>query len=958
MPMEDHQENLPLDDTKREDARSKDKHDELTSLFIPTTPEDNGADADSNRDLEDPDANAPTQSMKKIGTNIRPTSKTDDNDHDVPTQTVKKNRNNTNPTSKTDDNDHDVPTQTVLRNGTHGIVPADKNDVPTQTVLRNGANGNVRGTHIESATGDLPVLAAAKKAQPPASIGLLDRSATLSTTGRLSDPSYLRRRKILIRHLSRKHLRSSRDSTNDTFKRFWVVVLSIFAAFAAIFLTITGAGSYASYRFYADTQAQFAPKITTLRDLLPQDNLKMYDSKGVPLMQLTDQGIHTSVPLSQISQTLVNATVATEDKNFWTNPGVDVLRIAQAALADIQHGHVVEGGSTITQQLIKNLVVGNETNVVRKLQEVVLTPEVNSHYSKSDIMEMYLNSIYYGEQAYGIDAAANSYFGLVDEPGRPASSQLDIAQSAVLAGIPSSPTLYNPRINKQASQQRLQVVLDLMMRQGYITQEQATAAVQESNKPDFLKTPASLNNRAPHFTEYVIRQLEQEFHMTRSELSRSGMSVYTTLDVNLQDKIQKIMQDHIAELRDTHHMTNAAEVVIDYHTGAIRSLLGSIDYNSKEIDGKFDVATQGYRQPGSSFKPYVYATAMKQGASPAQAILDEPITIKLPDSIPPTYSPVNYDHQFHGHMTIRCALQNSLNIPAVKTLEHVGIQNAIQTAHDMGIVHTQGQPGYSMVLGGLDVSLLEHTSAYGTFADGGIHVPAYSIEKIVMANTQQTYGHPANPGTRAISPQIAYMMTDVLSDNQSRYMEFGPCSALLLYSTSMNDCYAGNTGDVRPAAAKTGTTNDFVDNWTMGYTTDYVMGVWAGNNDHTPMINITGVDGAAPIWHDSMLVAEEGKPIRNFQNPGGLERKSITYPDGVHTTDWFLPGTYPDFNGKHNVAATPTATDGTINLNPDNNNNNNDNQQQAPVTTRPYCTSFNYAFNPPAGKATLNGSWW
>ncbi len=771
------------------------------------------------------------------------------------------------------------------------------------------------------------------------------------------DTPYLqRRRKLLLRHMSRKNLRRSRQGTRDAFNRFWLTIFSILAAFITIFLTITGAGGYASYRFYNDTQAQFSPKITTLRDLLPQDNLKMYDSKGIQLMQLTDQGIHTSVPLNQIAGTLVNATVATEDKNFWTNPGVDVLRIAQAALDDLRHGHIVEGGSTITQQLIKNLVVGNETNIVRKLQEVVLTPEVNNQYTKSDIMEMYLNSIYYGEQAYGIDAAAIVYFGLMDEPGKPASSQLDLAQSAMLAGIPSSPTLYDPRINKQASLQRFQIVLDLMTREGYITPAQAQQATQEASKPDFLKTPTMFESRAPHFTEFVLRQLEQQFHKTRLDLSRSGMSVYTTLDINLQDKVQKIMQNHIAELSATHHMSNAAEVILDFHTGAIKSLLGSIDYNSKIIDGKFDVATQGFRQPGSSFKPYVYATAMKQGASPAQAILDEPITIKIPDSNPPTYSPVNYDHQFHGHMTIRCALQNSLNIPAVKTLEHVGIQNAVQTARDMGIVHTQGQPGYSMVLGGLDVNLLEHTSAYGTFADGGIHVPAYSIDKIIFANTQQTFGHPANPGTRALSPQIAYMMTSVLSDNESRYMEFGPCSSLLLYSTSTYQCYAGDKGAIRPAAAKTGTTNDFVDNWTMGYTTDYVMGVWAGNNDHSPMVNITGVDGAAPIWHDSMLIAEEGHPIQNFQNPGGLEHRSITYPDGVHTTDWFLPNTYPNFDAQ----PTPTPADDTINLNPDNNdnNNNNNNSQMEPVTTRPYCTSYDYAFNPPGGKSQANNGWW
>ncbi|GAC1360838.1 MAG: hypothetical protein NVS2B12_08010 [Ktedonobacteraceae bacterium] len=908
----------------------------------------------------------PTQNVRRPGANSSPSDTPDTpiNEQDIPTQYVRRPR--TNRTSARPEWPRmDVPTPIVRKdkvNGNTSAAAASGNGqgTPTQNVRENGAHSNADAAYTR--TGDdarklVPASTAVAKVLPHTSfVGLLNASTgslnVIGSRGDTGDNPYLRRRrKLLLRHLSRKHMRRSRSGANDGFRRFWITIFSICAAFATIFLTITGAGSYASYRFYTDTQAQFAPKITTLRDLLPQDNLRMFDSKGIPIMQMTDQGIHTSVPLNQITPTLINATVATEDKNFWTNPGVDILRIAQAALDDLRHGHVVEGGSTITQQLIKNLVVGHDANVLRKLQEVVLTPDVNSHYSKSDIMEMYLNSIYYGEQAYGVDAAATIYFGLVDEPGRPAASQLDLAQAAALAGTPSSPTLYDPRINKPIALKRMQVVLDLMMRDGYITPTQADGAVQEFNKPDFIKAPAQMSNRAPHFTEFVLRQLEQQFHKTRAELSRSGMNVYTTLDINLQDRVQKIMQDHIAELRDAHHMSNAAEVIIDYHTGAVKSLLGSIDYNSKEIDGKFDVATLGYRQPGSSFKPYVYATALKQGASPAQAILDEPITINIPDSNPPTYKPVNYDHQFHGHMTIRCALQNSLNIPAVKTLEHVGIQNAVQTAHNMGVVHTQGQPGYSMVLGGLDVNLLEHTSAYGTFADGGVHVPAYSIEKIVMAETKQTFGHPANPGTRVLSSQVAYMMTDVLSDNQSRYMEFGPCSSLLLYSNTMNQCYAGNKGDVRPAAAKTGTTNDFVDNWTMGYTTDYVMGVWAGNNDHSPMIDITGVDGAAPIWHDSMLAAEEGHPIHNFQYPGGLERKEITYPDGVHTTDWFQPGTYPKFDANKSVTPTPTPTDGNTGLNLDTN-------KQEPVITHPYCTTFNYSFNPPAGKATLDGPWW
>ncbi|HYX49388.1 MAG TPA: transglycosylase domain-containing protein, partial [Ktedonobacteraceae bacterium] len=373
---------------------------------------------------------------------------------------------------------------------------------------------------------------------------------------------------------------------------------------------------------------------------------------------------------------------------------------------------------------------------------------------------------------------------------------------------------------------------------------------------------------APHFANFVLTQLQQIFHVKNpAALSRSGMSVYTTLDITLQDKIQQIMQQHIAELRDAHHLTNAAEVLIDFHTGAIRSLLGSIDYNNASIDGQFDV-TQAYRQPGSSFKPYVYVTAFQQGASPAQAIDDQPITIPVPDSNPPTFSPSNYDNKFHGHMTLRCALQNSLNVPAVKVLQHVGINQAMQTAYNMGVTSYQGTPGYAVVLGGLGIRLIDHTSAMGVFANGGVRVPYYAIDKVISGNTNAVlYQHPLDTGKQVISPQLAYMMTNVLSDNTDRLPEFYDCNVLQLYSNSQQACWNGNRGVVRPAAAKTGTTNDFRDNWTVGYTTDYVMGVWAGNDDNSPMIDVSGITGAAPIWHDSMLVAEQGHPIQDFVNP-------------------------------------------------------------------------------------------
>ncbi|BCL82394.1 penicillin-binding protein 1A [Ktedonobacteria bacterium brp13] len=714
-----------------------------------------------------------------------------------------------------------------------------------------------------------------------------------------------RRRRTIKKYLSRKYMRNQRLQAGRSFKRLSVITISICVATALIFLILTGAGSYVSYRFYSDTTNQFGQRITSLRDLMPRDNLKIYDSHNTLLSQMTDQGYHTEVPLDQITPTLINATVSVEDKNFWRNQGIDILRIIQAALADMTHKQVVQGGSTITQQLIKNLVVGNETNITRKLQEIVLTPDINSHYNKKDIMEMYLNSIFYGNQAYGIDAAATIYFGLTDQPGKDAAAQLDLAQSAVLAGIPSSPSRYNPYEHPVAARNRFMTVLDLMVRDGYISRAQAQDAAVEYNKPDFFKGSPAPPNLAPHFSEYVIRQMEKQFHMTRLQLSRSGMDITTTLDLNLQNQVQKIAQHHIAELVG-HNVTNAAEVIIDFHTGAIKTLLGSLDYNDQAIDGKFDVASQGFRQPGSSFKPYVYATALQQGASPSQPIDDIPLNIVMPPgSTPPVYQPKNYDLRYHGHVTIRCALQNSLNVPAVKTLEHVGVAHAMATATKMGITHTEGTPGLSMVLGGLDVNLLEHTSAFGAFADGGVRVPPYAIEKVVTTYNNQVYTHQLVAGQQVLTPQIAFIMTDILSDNNSRLPEFFNCNDLQLYSHSQNDCYMGDRGTVRPAAAKTGTTNDFRDNWTMGYTTDFVMGVWVGNDDNTPMLNVSGIDGAAPIWHESMLAAEQGHPIHDFTNPGGIERMGVIYPDGLQTTDWFLPGTYPDYN--HNPPQTNPA---------------------------------------------------
>jgi membrane peptidoglycan carboxypeptidase len=686
------------------------------------------------------------------------------------------------------------------------------------------------------------------------------------------------------RHLKRRNLRRSAQQYNDT-ERIGTQWSMLPLAIGSLVVIVVVAGILVgSTAFLAATQLRFQQQVTTLADILPKDNLKMFDEHGTLIYQMTDQGIQTTEPLSAISPNLMHAEIAIEDQYFWTNPGYDITGIVRAALDNLTHGHIVSGGSTITQQLVKNAIVGNRDTAIRKLEEIILAPQVSRQFTKEQILSMYLNTIYYGEQAYGAEAAAITYFGLHDTPTATAASQLDVAQAAMLAGIPSAPIGRDPYLFPHSAFVRVQEVLQQMRLQGYITGQQERIAVQEVQQPHFLhrgKLPAF---QAPHFDDYTVTELTKVLHVKRADLSRSGLLVSTTLDLPLQNQILKIAQKHIAEMAAAHHMSNAAEVVIDFHNGAIRTLLGNIDPNNPQ-NGQFDVAADGYRQPGSSFKPYIYATAFAHGVSPGMPVYDTPLTIQLCCGLP-SYTPHNYDQQYHGLVSYRYALQNSFNVPAVKLLMQTGVDQALHTAQVMGINSYVGTPNYTMVLGTLGIHLLDQTSAYGVFANGGVRVLPHAVDTITDVQGHVIY-HFVPHGQRVISKQVAYMMTNVLSDNQSRLFEFFDCNVLQLYSNSKQQCFAGNRGTVRPAAVKTGTSTDFKDNWTVGYTTNYVMGVWAGNNDNSPMINVTGVDGAAPIWHDSMLLAEQGIPITGFVNPGGLVQKTVSYP-GITTKDWYL----------------------------------------------------------------------
>lgn len=380
------------------------------------------------------------------------------------------------------------------------------------------------------------------------------------------------------------------------------------------------------------------------------------------------------------------------------------------------------------------------------------------------------------------------------------------------------------------------------------------------------------------FINYALNELASDLHVNVANLPSSALNVSTTLDLNLQKQVLQKARQYIATMATIHHMTNAAVVILDYHNGAILSLLGSLDSTSS-----FNVVTQQSRQPSSIFKPFVYATAFEQGISPGEVLYDGPFSVGTPP-----YSPFNFDQKFHGYMSYRSALQNNYNIPALKTYVKTGFAALKKNVLAMGLtpqdIGTAGN--YSISLGTNEVPLLDATVAYGTMANGGIHVPPHTIEKISTSDNQIIYT--AKPqGTQAIRPQTAFMMTDIMSDENARTHDLGACSPLELYTTTQAQCLAGNPGTVRPAAAHSGMVADFRDTLAVGYTPDLIVGSWAGNSDDSPMSEITGLDGASYIWHDSMLLAEAGKPLQQFPAPPpGVVKKTVAYPH-LTTTDWY-----------------------------------------------------------------------
>jgi penicillin-binding protein 1C len=588
---------------------------------------------------------------------------------------------------------------------------------------------------------------------------------------------------------------------------------------------------------------------------------RVVDRHGTLLAELWDEGRRTWVSLDQISPHLLDATIATEDATFYVNPGIDPARIAGAALQNAQEGQVVSGASTITMQLARNLFLGPDTRydqtVDRKMLEAGLAQELTTLFSKDELLEMYLNMLNYGHLAYGPEAAAQTYLH------KPAA-ELTLAEATLLAGLPQQPANLDPFRNFEAAKERQQVVLSLMVRHGYLTQAQADTAFAE--QLTLNTAPDHTRPLAPHFVQAVEELLAQ--HLDGQSPRRAGLLITTTLDLPMQTTAEAIVAQKVEQLRPQHDLGNAALVALHPHNGDILAMVGSADFDDPEIDGQVNIAVSP-RQPGSAIKPILYATAFDANLiSPATVLWDVPVTYTIGPG--DTYTPVNYDEAFHGPVTARTALASSYNVATVKLLDAVSVPRMLDRARAMGLHSLEqdaGWYGLSLTLGGGEVTLLDLTSAFASLANGGYYVNP----ELVLA-VQDAQGRPVKldqppEAVQVISPEAAFLTTDILSDNAARTPAFGANSPLLLS---------------RPAAAKTGTTSDFRDNWTVGFTRFLVAGVWAGNSDGTPMRNTSGLTGAAPIWHDFMeAVLADQAPLDGLAAPEDGEAWRFLPPPGV-----------------------------------------------------------------------------
>ncbi len=613
---------------------------------------------------------------------------------------------------------------------------------------------------------------------------------------------------------------------------------------------------------------------------------QIFDRNGEALYDFYGDENRKLVKLDEIPPELINATLAVEDAEFYRHKGFDVFGIIRSAFRLATKGNIQGGGSTITQQLVKNTLLTSERTFTRKIKELVLALQIERRFSKKEILQMYLNEAPYGGQAWGVEAGANTFFGK-------SVGELTPSEAVFLAGLPQSPSAYLS--DPEAAEERRQTVIRLMEERGWWDEQQVQkkiSADEADRLRDIVPEVSSIRQgiKAPHFVWYVRDLLEQRYG--RELVESGGLRVTTTLDLKLHDKFQEIVSEEVAESEGL-QVGNGSLVAINPASGEILSMVGSKDYFDEEHDGNVNVATR-LRQPGSSIKPFTYVTAFKQGYTPATMLVDAKTTFPG-GANNPDYKPANYDGKYRGPVQLRYGLANSINVLAVKLLALVGIEDMLETAYEMGITtleptqENSNRLGLSVTLGGGEVKLLELTAAYGVFANQGVRQDPVAILRVEDREGTLLEEHKHTAGPVVLTPEEAYLISHILSDDGARALVFGTNSLLNIPGHQV--------------AVKTGTTDDKRDNWALGYVPDLALGVWVGNNDNSPMHpNLaSGLTGATPIWRRAMLEYLADKEPVSFNRPEGIinmevDRLSGKLP-GEHTAETrseiFIKGRVP-----------------------------------------------------------------
>lgn len=614
---------------------------------------------------------------------------------------------------------------------------------------------------------------------------------------------------------------------------------------------------------------------------------QILDRNGELLFNIYRERNSTFVPLSSVPKYMQQATLSIEDKSFYYHGAIDLKGISRALYSTV-FKQELQGGSTLTQQLVKNSLLTPERTILRKVKEVILAYATEAVYSKDQIFEMYLNQTPYGGTAWGVEAAAKTYF---DKNAK----DLTLAESAFLAGLPEAPSLYSPYGSRpELAKERQALVLSEMVEEGYINEEQRKKALEETL--DFKKLANPI--KAPHFVLYIKELLVERYGQRTVE--EGGLKVLTSLDLKIQEMAEATVSAEVSRLRGL-RVSNGAAVVTNPKTGEILAMVGSKDYFDKDIDGNVNVTIADTRQPGSSIKPLNYAVGLMKGYTAATPFVDSKIC--FPNQGGQNYCPVNYDGKFHGVLSMRTALASSVNIPAVKMLKLNGLDAMISTASAMGITTFKdpSRYGLSLTLGGGEVRMVDMATAFGVFANNGYRIDLQPILKVTdpRGRVLEEYKPPKSPifGEKVLPEGVAFIISDILSDNGARTLAFGENSLLRI---------PGKTVPV-----KTGTTNDFRDNWTIGYTPSYVVAVWVGNNDNRPMSGlVSGVTGAAPIWNGIMRQLLANRPDERVARPSSVIAKQICIGSGLlpgggcqTRLEYFIAGTEPNkiFAGREKI---------------------------------------------------------